>query len=481
VLVVGGFNTGDLDQDGLLDVNETWTYTGSYTVKQTDLTANGIDHLGVADGDGDIDNIVTADSNETGPDTASEVVYLAPVISRGSPQFNFPNDLEKIQPKLQGGGVDEFTINPNGYIYWDLFTKDASLASINLDPNTYSSGYAGLKVSIVEIWNSTGTLGAPYASGEQVIYRIYLSNEGTLPVSMANNIDAVRYDIVAASRDKGIIDLVNADPLIGDFNSFSNIENAITKSTNQFTTTPDTAGSNTFTGTSDFQKFWTSSSLTGTADGELGATVNAGGGADAVYGRNNNGVDEHDLLSGDDGNDMIEARDGGDTVYGGGGNDILFGSLGRDLLFGDSGDDILFGSYDVDEMTGGTGADTFVVRLQDLDLIKDFDAVEGDKIHLWTGKDPNSLAITYDQTSGFLFVDGVRIAQLSDSPTLTAIEISSMPWGSGTWKDVSAAPAVNAAISLDARTAPVGEEIITPDIGILADLRHFPVDQLYAS
>ena len=61
-VLAGGFNTGDTDLDGNLDVGETWNLTASYTVLQSDLDNNG-------GGDGDIDNMVTADSNETGPDT----------------------------------------------------------------------------------------------------------------------------------------------------------------------------------------------------------------------------------------------------------------------------------------------------------------------------------------------------------------------------------------------------------------------------
>ena len=41
------------------------TCTGSYTVTQADIDNNG-------GGDGDLDNIATADSNETGPDTDDE-------------------------------------------------------------------------------------------------------------------------------------------------------------------------------------------------------------------------------------------------------------------------------------------------------------------------------------------------------------------------------------------------------------------------
>jgi uncharacterized repeat protein (TIGR01451 family) len=37
----GGFNSGDTDQDGMLDLGETWHYTASHTVTQSELNAGG--------------------------------------------------------------------------------------------------------------------------------------------------------------------------------------------------------------------------------------------------------------------------------------------------------------------------------------------------------------------------------------------------------------------------------------------------------
>ena len=38
-VLVGGFNSGDTDQDNLLDVTETWQYTASHQVTQAELDA----------------------------------------------------------------------------------------------------------------------------------------------------------------------------------------------------------------------------------------------------------------------------------------------------------------------------------------------------------------------------------------------------------------------------------------------------------
>ena len=63
------------------------------------------------------------------------------------------------------------------------------------------------------------------------------------------------------------------------------------------------------------------------------------------------------------------------NLQGTNGNDALMGSSQADTLIGGEGDDILF---------GGSGADTFIWQAGDLgnDVIKDFNASEGDRIDL---------------------------------------------------------------------------------------------------
>ncbi|HCI55749.1 MAG TPA: hypothetical protein DFI01_07475 [Bacteroidales bacterium] len=53
-----------VSEAGVLDVNEEWTYTGSYTIVQGDIKTDGF-----------VKNVATADSNETGPETASVTVH----------------------------------------------------------------------------------------------------------------------------------------------------------------------------------------------------------------------------------------------------------------------------------------------------------------------------------------------------------------------------------------------------------------------
>ena len=61
-----------------LDVNEFWTYTGSYTVTQPVIDGNGVDASGQIDGDGDIDNLVTVSSYELPDESAEATVPIIP-------------------------------------------------------------------------------------------------------------------------------------------------------------------------------------------------------------------------------------------------------------------------------------------------------------------------------------------------------------------------------------------------------------------
>ena len=82
----GNLHTGDPGSGGLeLDIGtrtlvtgETQVLTGSYVLSQDDLDSNGVNAEGVADGDGDIDQLVTIKSDNLGSDvTVTEATRLA--------------------------------------------------------------------------------------------------------------------------------------------------------------------------------------------------------------------------------------------------------------------------------------------------------------------------------------------------------------------------------------------------------------------
>jgi uncharacterized repeat protein (TIGR01451 family) len=73
--VLGGdavHNIGDINNDGELDVGETWRYTATYVVTQADIDA-AASQFG---GDGDIDNIALGDTGQTPPDSDDEDVPI---------------------------------------------------------------------------------------------------------------------------------------------------------------------------------------------------------------------------------------------------------------------------------------------------------------------------------------------------------------------------------------------------------------------
>jgi RTX calcium-binding nonapeptide repeat (4 copies) len=90
---------------------------------------------------------------------------------------------------------------------------------------------------------------------------------------------------------------------------------------------------------------------------------------------------------GGDGNDTLtNEKSGKMTLQGGAGDDKLIGGKGKDLLVGGEGNDILFGHRGSNVMMGGTGSDVFVLnRGRGFNIVKDFNALEGDKLALPKG------------------------------------------------------------------------------------------------
>jgi hypothetical protein len=85
------------DNDALLEVGETWSYTAAQTVTQAEIDSNG-------EGDGMLQNTATADSKETGPDTDDANV---PVEQRAS------IDIEKYV-SIDGGLTWDDADSPQG-------------------------------------------------------------------------------------------------------------------------------------------------------------------------------------------------------------------------------------------------------------------------------------------------------------------------------------------------------------------------------
>ncbi|MBW4689677.1 MAG: hypothetical protein KME40_32435 [Komarekiella atlantica HA4396-MV6] len=127
--------------------------------------------------------------------------------------------------------------------------------------------------------------------------------------------------------------------------------------------------------------------------------------------------------------DNVKGTNQGDTIVGDRQNNLLFGNGGNDTLSGKSGNDSLSGGLGNDILTGGLGADKFVFTnvLEGVDVIKDFKAVEGDKIQIsQAGFGAIGISdFSYNPLNGSLFFQESRFAIIENKPIgfQTALDI----------------------------------------------------------
>ncbi|MFT4936963.1 MAG: Ca2+-binding RTX toxin-like protein, partial [Pseudoalteromonas distincta] len=168
--------------------------------------------------------------------------------------------------------------------------------------------------------------------------------------------------------------------------------------------------------------------------GNAGAdSLSGGDGADIVLGGKDNdfvhGNAGADNVSGDLGDDtahggqetdLVHGREGNDVVSGDAGNDTVRGGKGDDRVFGGLGDDFVSGDVGSDTVSGGAGADMFhAVAGAGLDLVTDFNAVEGDRVVLNSGSVYSVAQVGGDTvvTLGAgdqMVLQGVQLAGLAD-------------------------------------------------------------------
>ena len=197
-----GYNIGDLDQDNLLDVNETWQYTASYTVTQEDIDSNGF-------GDGDIDNIATGDTAETGPDTDVEAV---PIVD--APAIKIVKDAESSDPECTDAGdtiTYTYTVTNEGNVSLDnvVVVDDAATPGDDTDDfsPTYVSGDtdADGELDVGETWTYTA---------QYVVTQADVDGGGPIVNTATANGDSVASgDAAEESSDDASVELCD-DPAI---------------------------------------------------------------------------------------------------------------------------------------------------------------------------------------------------------------------------------------------------------------------------
>ncbi|MEH2023149.1 M10 family metallopeptidase C-terminal domain-containing protein, partial [Nostoc sp.] len=99
----------------------------------------------------------------------------------------------------------------------------------------------------------------------------------------------------------------------------------------------------------------------------------------------------------------------------------LIGTVGNDTIVGSSANNVLNGGAGNDVLYGGAGADKFVFnsKYEGIDIIKDFQWTEGDKIQISKsafGASSNN-QFSYNSTNGNLFFLGYQFATIENKPS----------------------------------------------------------------
>jgi uncharacterized repeat protein (TIGR01451 family) len=214
--------SGDTDSDGWLDITETWTYTPTYIVQQSDIDSNG-------GGDGDIDNTVTVDFAETSPQTASASVHIAvlEVIKTADP----------LVMGAPGTVTYEYTVKNNGSVTLNpvTLTDDkvgaVTLGTSSLAPGASTTGTATYPVTQAMIDAGTPIVNTATATGHPpsgldvtatatatvfITQEPYMSVTKVAAESSAALGDVIHYTITITNS--GSVTLTNVtptDPLLG--------------------------------------------------------------------------------------------------------------------------------------------------------------------------------------------------------------------------------------------------------------------------
>jgi uncharacterized repeat protein (TIGR01451 family) len=165
-VLVGGFNSGDADTDGLLDVSETWHYTASHVVTQAELDAGGnIVNVAVVTGTG-----ATGDDDDaTTPVAQSPAIKIDKQISAngttwydvGKGTLDFPAVLAGSTIKFRVIVTNTGNVSLTAADVTDVI--DAGLTGLNFTFGAGNSQTVSLAVgqsvtsNIVTVTNVTGT------------------------------------------------------------------------------------------------------------------------------------------------------------------------------------------------------------------------------------------------------------------------------------------------------------------------------------
>jgi len=151
---------GDGGQPGILDVDETWTFSGSYSVTQEVIDGNGVDENNVIDNDGDIDSTVTISFSEN----VSSKKYGAYVDVIQNPAFTVSKEASVASMDTPGTVTYKIVVENTGNISLTNITiSDPMLDSLTEPPKASPDQANPLGdennpgvMDVGEIWTYTG-------------------------------------------------------------------------------------------------------------------------------------------------------------------------------------------------------------------------------------------------------------------------------------------------------------------------------------
>ncbi|HWP25070.1 MAG TPA: VWA domain-containing protein [Xanthobacteraceae bacterium] len=185
--------SGDTDLDGNLDVGETWTYTGSYTVTQADIDNNGNyddPEDEDEDNDGVIRNVATVDSDQTGSDTDDATVPVLGPQARFFVGSNLDDDADAPNVPTQ-----YHTVNPAGNnIIGEIVGTGGNDILIG-DPGAQPQILPGDSANIILVLDSSGSMN-DNIGGQTRLDALKTSVKNLLDFLAGSGADAIRVHIV---------------------------------------------------------------------------------------------------------------------------------------------------------------------------------------------------------------------------------------------------------------------------------------------
>ena len=321
------------------------------------LTGDGeVNMLDGGDGDDILEGGVGADILEGGEGTGGGV-------GGGTDTASYKNSDLAVQVDLSATrGVQEASTGDSG---GDTLLNIENIIGSNEDDTLTGDGEVndiqggegsdiiegGLGVDNLDGGTGTGTDTLSYANVAEGL--------GTRGVIVDLNIDSVTGKQTATDSSSRVLD------------NIENFENVI-GSDNADTITGD-GNANTLEGGAGVDTLRGGAGVDTLRGGEGGDTLEGGADGDFLYGdagvdtlEGGTGTDElygdagNDFLYGDAGADTLEGGTGTDELHGGDDGDILRGGDNNDELYGEAGDDILEGDAGADTLEGGAGKDTLI-------------------------------------------------------------------------------------------------------------------------